>query len=69
MTCDRVYSSFGCTQQMMIAEGRPLDVVIVFPGSAHPSARVLPSGDVDRWPESLFGEDFEDVRARWRAQA
>ena len=54
---------------MMIAEGRPLDVVIVFPGSAHPSARVLPSGDVDRWPEGLFEEDFEDVRAMRRAQA
>ena len=54
---------------MMIAEGRPLDVVIVFPGSTYPTATVGRDGEVDRWPEGLFEEDFEDVRAMRRAQA
>ena len=47
----------------MMLEGAPIEVSIHFPGSAHPPATVLPSGELDSWPAEVFGETASEVGA------
>ena len=59
----------GLRAQRMVAEGAPIRVMFRFPGSSHPDATIGPDGEVDTWPDGLFSEDYEEVKAMRRAVA